>query len=324
MVEAAGLERKDTAGAGLADSQYVSHSIVEAAAARDEPAVEPFILEYLRSAAAAGKRDLTLLARQTLTEVPAEVMACTTVEHLDMSHNALADLPAELAALTSLRVLNLACNALVSLGPLVAMPWIRALDMAHNPLEAVPSSIHAMSALVQLNLSHCGLTELPYLLPGLDALRLLDLSHNALAEMPAAFGHLHALRELRLDHNQLAGLPASVGHMTALVILYLDHNRVVSLPTQRTCVWVGDGAGCWGWRGAVFGGAIDAIVIFFDSQLGGAEIHRGAVSGLASLKTLSLMSNGMAQLPPVVGLMTALERLDLRRNRLSSIPAVRA
>jgi Leucine-rich repeat (LRR) protein len=101
---------------------------------------------------------LTLTLRgQNLTKVPSSTFEQTTLQSLDLSHNALTgSLPAEVRHLQNLVT----------------------LDLSYNQFTGVPAEIGQLKNLESLNLSNNQLTGLPYELGNLSHLKLLDLRGN--------------------------------------------------------------------------------------------------------------------------------------------------
>ena len=135
---------------------------------------------------------------------------------------------------------------------------------------------------IELQETNVNLGDLPAAIGGLNALKVLTLERCGLTSVPAELGGLTALKWLDLDDNQLTHVPAELGGLTALTRLYLRGNRLTSLPAAL----------------------------------------RGAALRGNRLTTLFLSENHiLTSVPAELGRLTALQVLDLKGTRLTSMPA---
>jgi serine/threonine protein kinase/Leucine-rich repeat (LRR) protein len=115
---------------------------------RDNPATtrdETSSALLVRIAKAAVRTECDL-SRRNLRIVPAQLLCCTHLSVLDLSHNALTSIDPHIGALTSLRALNISRNSLQTL------PWqlgklvtLERLDYQSNPFSKIPREVLSMS-----------------------------------------------------------------------------------------------------------------------------------------------------------------------------------
>ncbi|WP_405062308.1 CHAT domain-containing protein [Kribbella sp. NBC_01505] len=169
-----------------------------------------------------------------------------------------------------------------------------------------------------LSLRRLGLRTLPDQLPEIAFLTSLDLSGNRLGRLPAWFQAAARLQRLLVAGNRLTALPDEIGQMTALEVLDASDNRLQSIPaTIRNCHDLR--------RIDVSGNSlrdcgplaqIPALLIL-DAGNNRLSAFSGPI-GPPTLATLDLSRNGLVALPAGFEQLTALRRLDLSGNRLTS------
>ena len=126
-----------------------------------KPVIEQVVRQPQPSAASGAENipaSVTLdLSGRNLTAVPTSEFNDTSIEKLNLSHNALTGaLPAEIRRLSNLRT----------------------LDASYNRMTGVPAEIGQLSDLEILDLSYNQLTGLPQELGNLQHLRVLNLTGN--------------------------------------------------------------------------------------------------------------------------------------------------
>lgn len=94
-------------------------------------------------------------SRQGLTKMPADILAMTNLQQLDLSNNALTGaLPAEIRHLTNLEVLNISNNTMTGLpAELGQLSKLRVLNAANNQLTGIPHELGNLQKLEMLDLS---------------------------------------------------------------------------------------------------------------------------------------------------------------------------
>ena len=178
-------------------------------------------------------RELALVRRSLVGEIPTELNRLTELRVLNMSRNALmGEIPAELGELENLETIALSRNYLSGEMPseLGELSKLTGLALNGNNLEGeIPAQLGRLTSLRGLNLSSNRLSgEIPAELGRLSDLGYLNLSHNDLAgEIPAELGGLRELTHIHLSHNDLTGeVPAELGQLSGLKELNLSRNEL--------------------------------------------------------------------------------------------------
>ena len=106
----------------------------------------------------------------------------------------------------------------------------------NNMSGNLPPELGLLTALEKLNIEGQGLTgEIPPEIGKLENLRVLRLNGNQInGQIPSELGNLANLKELSLQQNQLSGpVPPELGSLSNLEALYLDSNQLSGeLPSQ--------------------------------------------------------------------------------------------
>ena len=251
-------------------------------------------------------REVSLIRRGLVGEIPSELSELTELQVLNMSRNALmGEIPAELAELKNLERLILSYNYLSGEIPaeLGGLSKLTGLGLDGNNLEGeIPAELVRLTSLRGLVLSYNRLTgKVPTELGGLSDLGYLNLSHNDLAgEIPAELGGLSELTHMHLSHNDLTGeVPVELGRLSELKELDLSRNELTGDVPEEL-------------------GELKKLekLDLFDNQLSG-EIP-AKLGGLVELKVLWLGSNNLGgEIPAALGRLTNLWELVLAGNRLT-------
>ena len=143
------------------------------------------------------------------------------------------------------------------------------------------SKINQLGGLLQLILTHNGLTSLPSEIGTLEKLKFLDVSNNKLTELPGAIYDIKSLHTLILGHNSLTD------------VSFPDHSG----------------------RGNVFPNLHHLDIV--ENQLSALPPF---VYQAHSLQEVVASDNVIGQLEPTVSSLVILKQLDIRRNKLASVP----
>ena len=252
------------------------------------------------------------LASNRLRALPSDLFrGSKDLRELHLQNNSLAALAADLfSGLRHLVVLNVSQNALSS-----------------DALSG--ETFGALLRLVALDMSGNGLTGLPAgLLSPLTSLQLLDLSGNALREVGSgAFSSQYNLHSLVLDGNGIERLrPGSFNGLSVLGSLSLAGNALGSLEADvtenLTSLEELDLSG--NEFSKVPSGALLALTRLRRLNLRGNSISDlsspEALSGLGSVRELTLADNGVEKVAAVVFASTPnLVVLDLSRNKIKQL-----
>jgi len=164
---------------------------------------------------------------------------------------------------------------------------LQKLSLACNELYAVPTALKSLSDLKFLDLSFNQISSLPPELAALSNLIRLNLSFNPLGDFfPMAITGMFALKELNLDFTGLKEIPQEFGKLTNLQAIQLQGN-----PLDRLfdCLYKKNPL---------------LLMQIFNQEA----------------ESLNLSQAGLDEIPAFIGRLTCLKRLDLRHNRISSVP----
>ncbi|KAI9269781.1 hypothetical protein BY458DRAFT_547107 [Sporodiniella umbellata] len=125
----------------------------------------------------------------------------TSLNVLNVSHNALVHMSPHLRKLKKLKALILNNNKLLEIENVETLLDLNTLVISHNQLDVVPE-FSSLLKLTKLSAAHNKLTTVP------------DLSHNA------------AIKEVRLNDNQITGIPESFRKCSAIEILDFGNNQI--------------------------------------------------------------------------------------------------
>ncbi|KAJ3010473.1 hypothetical protein HKX48_007387 [Thoreauomyces humboldtii] len=175
------------------------------------------------------------------------------------------------------------------------------LVIADNALQTVDPRVGGFQALALLDLRNNMLTSLPDELCDLLNLSILNVSGNALQTLPEGIYGL-PITELNLSYNKFTTLPEQLGAMRRLATLDASHNALTSLPLSLTQCRALTHLN-------VAKNALSRLV-----EASGSTIIFPTLMDLdANGNVLSHLFGDAAELP-------ALQRLDLRHNKLRMFP----
>lgn len=254
--------------------------------ARDEAYREAEQLIEAARQEGATKLDLSYMG---LTEVPEAIASLTQLQSLDLSSNQLTKVPEAIAALTNLRYLKVGSDE---------------FSDYNNQLMALPEAIAALTQLQVLDLSYNQLTALPEAIASLTQLQWLDLSNNQLTELPEAIAFLTQLQWLNLSINQLTEVPEAIASLICLEELNLTNNQLTTLPAALTSL-------------------IQLKQLGLGYVVGGNPFSKlpVCIRYLKQLERLWAYQCELEFLPDWIGELTKLQKLELKVNNLTDLPA---
>jgi Leucine-rich repeat (LRR) protein len=218
-----------------------------------------------------------------LLEVPQTIFTLKDLENLDLSRNLLTTIPCEICQLTGLKSLHL----------------------DGNRFSEIPRCTFGLRNLTHLYLNDNELSSLPAELGNLTKLEMLHLSNNPISTLPEEIWQLTNLTHLYLNNIQMVSLSSQISQLKKLTQLYLYDNELQELPEQMSELanlnWLG-----------IAGNRITEMPPWIGS--------------LVNLETLIIGNGNLTQvsistLPPEIGRLANLKRLDLVNLHLSELPA---
>ncbi len=167
-------------------------------------------------------------------------------------------------------------------------------------MKALPIEIGLLQSLLYLNLHNNLISKLPVEVGALKRLHTLDLSNNNVSSLPHELCLVNSLIWVDLSNNDMDTLPDYFGSLVNLRVLKLSKNKLQGVPKtffqlQR----------------------IEELDLSSNCL---HEIDLGICEGLVSLKEANFESNRIQHLPRQLSTMPALATLNLRHNKLDSLP----
>ncbi|CAG8635552.1 38738_t:CDS:2 [Gigaspora margarita] len=241
------------------------------------------------------------LDRNTLRDLPEELLKLTKLEILDLSNNCISEFNPRLKfkRLKNLKRLNLDNNVLSDIVSICKLKKLRELRANNNLLVSLTDDISKLSKLRLLYLDNNQLTSLPDSIGKLKSLCVLRLNNNNIESLPSAICSLRQLQVLELRANLLTQLPENIKELESLAKLNVSNNRLTSLPNDIVrCSRL-------------------THLIASNNQL---ESIPSKIGQLYRLLTLNLRENLINNLPTDLGRLVNLIDLDLSYNELIVLP----
>jgi len=217
-----------------------------------------------------------------LSEIPKELYNLKDIDNLDVSRNKLTKIPIEIGQFTSLKSIHL----------------------DSNKFSEIPIQLFQLIHLTHLYLNDNAISDLPPEIGLLTHLEMLHLSNNPFSTLPPELGLLTNLTHLYLNNNRLISLPSKISQLKNLTQLYLYDNELQVLPEQirelSNLSWLG-----------IAGNKIKEV----PSWIGDLINLETLVIGTGNYQKVSIPI-----LPPEIGNLTNLKRLDLVNLSLSKLP----
>eukprot|EP00095_Tigriopus_kingsejongensis_P004367 maker-scaffold57_size444674-snap-gene-2.12 protein:Tk04367 transcript:maker-scaffold57_size444674-snap-gene-2.12-mRNA-1 annotation:"slit homolog 3 protein" len=249
--------------------------------------------------------EVLVLSRNELKTIsPGSLATLKRLKRLDLSFNNLGVLvDSTFKDLRNLQVLDLSHNRLVALPPKIFAPTtnLREIHLANNTIGTINlDAFHNLTQLQVLNLSGNSLDEnwiKPGIFLGLVHLVLLDLSSNHISKIDAQlFSDLSVLQVLNLAHNNIHTIASNAFfNQVNLHILVMSHNELEALHHQTL-------SGL---------SVLDSLALDHNKL---HSVHEIALKNCTSLKTITVRSNFLTQVPKAFHHLTSLESIDLSSN----------
>eukprot|EP00041_Stephanoeca_diplocostata_P029005 m.846870 g.846870 ORF g.846870 m.846870 type:complete len:431 (+) comp23477_c1_seq132:634-1926(+) len=225
----------------------------------------------------------------------------TELAKLFMASNALEAIPDDIANLPALVTLDAHDNIIRDVTDRICECMeLKTVNLAHNKLAKIPYGMCDLANLQVLRLEHNQLIELPEAVSRWSMLTELDVSDNALSTLPDGIGNLSQVRKLSVARNRLQELPSSFGtYMDSMEDLDLSSNKLAVLPRGMRSL---------------------RTLVRLDVRYNVLE-RAPDLSNAARLKEILLGYNRLSDMGDGTTLPLTLQILDMRDNKLSSLPA---
>ncbi|UJR08719.1 hypothetical protein I4U23_012976 [Adineta vaga] len=173
------------------------------------------------------------------------------------------------------------------------------LQIVDMNFKHLSKEINKFKHLKTLEFSHVPLTTLPITITDLSSLFLLSVSNSSLQSLPKHFHNIRSLTELTLHDNRYLRSIESIDRNPSLELLHIKNCPINRLPLYLPKLY----------------------------HLDISRTNLTNLSGIETLgqettksKTFQLDENLIRSIPPSIGLITNLSRLQLRSNQLDDIP----
>ncbi|NJB70259.1 Leucine-rich repeat (LRR) protein [Saonia flava] len=265
-----------------------------------------------------------------LSVLPPEIALLTHLTSFSIYGNYVSSFPVELCQLTNLTSLTLTLNQLTALPPEIGqLTNLTYLNLEVNQLTSLPSEIGLLTNLTYLDLGTNQLTSLPSEIWQLTNLTTLSMYYNRLTSLPKEIGLLTNLTFLGLSENKFSILPDEIGLLTNLTSLQLFQNSLVTIPTSIFYLSEFNDLSVLKDDGIPYGNTSQnsALISIYaanpDNTLGWTVDNYPDVTfnTNGNPTILQMGKKGLTWLPVEVGLLTALETLNVNDNSLESFPA---
>ncbi len=239
------------------------------------------------------------------------------ITNLDFSKMHLTSLQPEIGKLTNLTSFDVSWNKLITLPPQIGkLTNLNSLDLRNNNLTTLPPEIANLTKLTNLDLSENDLTTLPPQIGNLTNLIYLDLWHNKLTSLPPEIGKLTNLTHLYLWDNKLTTLPPQIGNLTKLAYLNISENDLTTLPPEIEKLTRLTKLNLYGNHSLSIANICNAFANYPKEIIISSNEYE---SNDDNFKLLIIISK-QTSLPPEIGKLLNLTKLDLSYNALTSLP----
>eukprot|EP01134_Creolimax_fragrantissima_P008501 CFRG8501T1 len=296
------------------------------------------------------KSEVVDLSKTKLRILPTTVAKLKLIRELILTENDLTDLPPELGCLNNtLKILNAERNAITHIPEEIAqLQRLERLNLSHNRLffGELQSSIGSLSALTHLELSHNQLDTFPDSWAGLVSLQYIDLSGNEINMFPEVLCRMTNLETVIISENKIKLIPDDIGMLIKLKYLDIHDNKVPRLPSEigecRELETVDLSLNQLGELPTTVGNWINVKILSLEdnpildlpntiikwSNLQSVNIRNTKLSELSDdieyWKALTTFEFGnqtyIQEIPPSVGALINLTKLDLSQGRLTTLP----
>ncbi len=208
----------------------------------------------------------------------------------------------------------------------------RTLDATNNRITDIPDTVLQLTTLQRLLLANNSIMTVPQsLCMSLTALKVLVLDNNTIASLPDAIGSMTRLERLSIASNVLAVLPDSIGKLHALKELDVPGNKLkacvggdvffvcVCVCVKHTFVHTSCVIPAWG--AVCMLNNIENRPFSPPSHLNQKALP-DTLSTCTLLHSINASDNYITSIPSSLGQLTNLNTLSLDSNRIGAVPPV--
>mmetsp|Transcript_5864 Transcript_5864/g.18920 ORF Transcript_5864/g.18920 Transcript_5864/m.18920 type:complete len:3255 (-) Transcript_5864:1891-11655(-) len=206
--------------------------------------------------------------------------------------------------------------------------FLYSADLSHNKIVKLPDDLNLLESIIELNFDDNELDEFPISLGLLRSLKFLSFNRNYFHSFPKAACSCTHLEVLRFSGNPVTCLDLGVGNLSMLQELSMD-SEIIQEPCPEV---VGQGTRCIVSYLSQVQFSLSSFCLYlpsfrlitFPSELSKRQ-PGSAHPPAAQLLEVSMPSNLLDCIPPVMSCLANMTRLDLSGNQLARLsPAMAA
>ncbi|XP_032664524.1 leucine-rich repeat-containing protein 40-like isoform X3 [Odontomachus brunneus] len=166
------------------------------------------------------------LSHNKLTFVPIGIGYLVRLVTLNLSHNRIIEVGPDITNMRSLKTLDMSFNELDSIPPLGELRRVERIMLQSNSFYTFPD-VSGCSALTELYLENNNISEIePTFLEGLSNLKKLTLQNNYIEVIPEAIIKLINLQVFDVSHNRISLIPSCIGVLPNLREFAIKENYI--------------------------------------------------------------------------------------------------
>ncbi|MCC6727346.1 MAG: leucine-rich repeat domain-containing protein [Saprospiraceae bacterium] len=249
-----------------------------------------------------------VLQQRKLTGLPKgiEHIAHIPRVELDFSYNRTMDHEAlfqGLAAFKNIRGLGLIKNEMGTLPLSIGLlENLEVLELWSNELKSLPVTFQHLTQLEYLNLRNNSLTDIPDYFAEFKNLKSLNLQFNKIKQLPRFLFDLGKLEYLNIATCGLTEIPAAIGKLTNLKTLVISKNKLEKLPDEIKNLK-----------------KLEILTFEGCDQLDLEQLFE-LMAELPAMQSLDLSKHELKSLPKSIGKMQQVRKINLRENKLETLP----
>lgn len=235
-------------------------------------------------------------------DIPASFGNLTELKMFFAINSSITSLPSTIGKLSKIGKILLMNNSLISLpDSIISLQNLTMLNLENNDIEFLPEGFGELGSLDTLNLKNNSLGSLPESFSYLSSLIYVNIDNNSLIKLPDSFGDLDLIEYVTAQGNNITSLPLNIGNQKTLTHLILNDNEIMNIPASL--------------------GNLSTLKFLFLNNNNISNLSDD-LSGMNSINTILLIGNDITSIGnSTFNEVVSLERLDLRGNGLSSLPA---
>ncbi|GIY59447.1 leucine-rich repeat-containing protein 40 [Caerostris darwini] len=292
------------------------------------------------------------LSNNELRVLPVEIGDLMALKHLDLSKNKLNSLPSLMEMLHHLEQLYIQHNNIKELPTLTNCKSLKEIHAGFNRIEILSTEfLETIPNVTLLDVRDNKITEIPDTICSLQSLERLDISNNGLSSLPYTLGTLPHLKFLSINGNPMRSIRRDIIQRgTVQLLRWLrsrieDPSLVRNMSQMSTCETDGKNSNIAGYsidkyalkstkslplsnknitiipKDVLEAASTSDVTVVDFSRNNITQIPDEFEIILPKLTEINLGYNKINSVPSFIGLGQHLQFLDIRNNRLETLPA---